>query len=75
MVIAIVAGCYLPLVAGSLLVPRPSYLYYFLPVIPAIAIGVATIGASLRLPRAIKVGYLVAMSCAFIYYFPFRGWP
>jgi predicted membrane-bound dolichyl-phosphate-mannose-protein mannosyltransferase len=75
MVVAMVAGCYLPLVAGSLLVPRPAYLYYFLPMIPALALGLATIGGSLRLPRAIKAGYLVAAACAFIYYFPFRGWP
>jgi len=75
MVLAIVAGCYLPLVAGSLLVPRPAYLYYFLPVIPALALGVAAMSAALRVPRAVRAGYLVAAACAFIYYFPFRGWP
>ena len=75
MVLAIVCGCYVPLVAGSLLVPRPAYLYYFLPVIPALALGLATFGASVRLPRAATTGYLVAATCAFIYYFPFRGWP
>ena len=75
MVLAIVGGCYLPLVVGSLVVPRPSYLYYFLPVIPALALGLAALGASLRLPRAATAGYLVAATGAFIYYFPFRGWP
>jgi hypothetical protein len=74
-VLAIIAGCYLPLVAGSLLVPRPAYLYYFLPVIPALALGVAALGASLKMPRAVKAGYLAAAACAFAYYFPFRGWP
>ena len=75
MVLAIIAGCYLPLIAGALQVPRPSYLYYFLPVIPAIAIGLPAMGASLRVPRAMKIGYIVAAACAFAYYFPFRGWP
>jgi dolichyl-phosphate-mannose-protein mannosyltransferase len=75
MVLALVGGCYLPLVAGSLLVPRPAYLYYFLPVIPAVAIGLAALGASARVPRAVKAGYLVAAAIAFVYYFPFRGWP
>jgi dolichyl-phosphate-mannose-protein mannosyltransferase len=75
MVLAIVAGCYLPLVAGSLLVPRPAYLYYFLPVIPALALGLASLSASLKVPRAVKAAYLVAAACAFVYYFPFRGWP
>jgi predicted membrane-bound dolichyl-phosphate-mannose-protein mannosyltransferase len=75
MVLAIVGGCYLPLVVGSLLVPRPAYLYYFLPVIPALALGVAAMGPALRVPRAVKAGYLVAAGCAFIYHFPFRGWP
>jgi len=75
MVLAIVAGCYVPLVAGSLLVPRPAYLYYFLPVIPGIALGLATLGAPLKLPRAGKAAYVLAAAGAFIYYFPFRGWP
>lgn len=74
-VVAMVAGCYLPLVVGALQVPRPAYLYYFLPVIPALAIGVAALGDSIKVPKAIKAGYLLAAAAAFIYYFPFRGWP
>ena len=74
-VLALICGGYLPLVAGSLMVPRPAYLYYFLPVIPALAIGVASMGASLRLPRGVKIGYVAAAAVAFAYYFPFRNWP
>ena len=75
MVLAMVAGCYLPLVVGALQVPRPAYLYYFLPVIPALAIGVAALGAARKVPSALKVGYLAAAAAAGVYYFPFRGWP
>ena len=75
MVLAMVTGCYLPLVAGALQVPRPAYLYYFLPVIPALAIGLAALSESIKAPRVIKAGYLIAAAAAFIYYFPFRGWP
>jgi len=75
LVVAMIAGCYLPFVAGSLQVSRPAYLYYFLPVIPALAIGVSAMGASLRLPSVVRYGYFAMAAAGFIYYFPFRGWP
>lgn len=74
-VIALIAGCYLPFVAGSFAVPRPAYLYYFLPTIPALAIALGAMAVSLRVPRVITLVYLAAAAVAFVYYFPFRGWP
>jgi dolichyl-phosphate-mannose-protein mannosyltransferase len=75
MVLAMIGGCFLPLVIASLQTPRQTYLYYFLPTLPALAIGVGVFGASVRLPRAITTAYLVAAAAAFVYYFPFRGLP
>jgi dolichyl-phosphate-mannose--protein O-mannosyl transferase len=75
MVIAMVGGFYLPLVAASVQTPRQTYLYYFLPTLPALAIGVSALGGALPIPRVVRLLYLVAALAAFAYYFPFRGMP
>jgi predicted membrane-bound dolichyl-phosphate-mannose-protein mannosyltransferase len=75
MVLAIAGGCYLPLVAGALQAPRHTYLYYFLPTLPAVAIGVAAILRAPRVPRPVLAAYLAAAAVCFVVYFPFRGWP
>ena len=73
--LAIVAGCYLPFVVGALRAPRHTYLYYFLPTLPGIAIGAAAMIRSLRVPWLVIAGYLVAAAAFFVIYFPLRGWP
>jgi len=75
LVLAMVGGCFLPLVLASLQTPRQTYLYYFLPTLPALAVGVSVFGASVRLPRAITLAYIAGAAAAFAYYFPFRGLP
>ena len=54
---------------------RIEYLYYMLPVIPALAVGVALLLQRWRLPRAVTWLYLAAFLVAFAAYFPFRQLP
>ncbi|HSO28619.1 MAG TPA: glycosyltransferase family 39 protein [Candidatus Sulfomarinibacteraceae bacterium] len=69
------AANYLPYVALALLSGRVSYLYYFLPVVPAVAIGVALLLLRTGLPRVALAGYAAAYALAFLAYFPFREIP
>ena len=75
LVLAMVTGTYATLVVAALQTPRPSYLYYFLPTVPAIAIGLGGLLQSTRIPRWLTFAYLAAAAGAFVYYFPFRGTP
>ena len=64
LVLAMVAGTYLTLAVAALQTPRPSYLYYFLPTVPAIAIGLGGILSSARIPRWLTFAYLAAAAGA-----------
>jgi 4-amino-4-deoxy-L-arabinose transferase-like glycosyltransferase len=66
---------YLPFYAMVILGSRITYLYYFLPVVPALAIAVALLLRRARLPSMVTWGYLAAMAWAFVAYFPFRRLP
>jgi hypothetical protein len=75
LVLAIIGGCYLPLVAASMQAPRETYLYYFLPTLPALAMGTSAFIHRTWVPRVARVTYLVAALAAFVWLFPFRGLP
>ena len=75
LVLAIIGGCYLPLVAASMQAPRETYLYYFLPTLPALAMGTSAFIHRTWVPRFARVTYLVAALAAFVWLFPFRGLP
>jgi len=66
---------YLPYAALALLSQRVTYLYYFLPVIPALAVATALTLRRSGLPRFVTVGYVIAFLAAFVAYFPFRQIP
>jgi len=69
------AASFVPLVALAAIGHRVMYLYYALPVIPALAMLAAVFICRVRLPRPVVLVYLVAMALGFLVYFPFRGFP
>ncbi|MEO5939723.1 MAG: glycosyltransferase family 39 protein [Candidatus Limnocylindrales bacterium] len=66
------AANYLPYVVLSLVNHRITYIYYFLPVIPAMAVCIALLLMRAGLPRFVLAGFVVAYAVGFAAYFPFR---
>jgi 4-amino-4-deoxy-L-arabinose transferase-like glycosyltransferase len=66
---------WLPYVVLAIVNHRITYIYYFLPVIPAIAAAVAILLLRSGLPRFVLWGFLVAYAIGFAAYFPFRTIP
>ena len=66
---------YLPYVALALISNRITYIYYFLPVVPALSAAIALLLLRSGLPRAVQVGYVAAYLIGFAAYFPFRQIP
>jgi 4-amino-4-deoxy-L-arabinose transferase-like glycosyltransferase len=73
--VAWAAANYLPYVVLAIVNHRITYIYYFLPVIPAIAMAVALLLLRSGLPRFILWGFVVAYVVGFAAYFPFRHIP
>jgi dolichyl-phosphate-mannose-protein mannosyltransferase len=69
------AANYLPFLALAILQSRITYIYYFLPVIPALAVAVALLLLRSGLPRFVLWPYLAAYVVGVIAYFPFRQLP
>ena len=66
---------FLPYTALAAIANRVMYLYYVLPVIPALAMLAAVFICRTRLPRPVVWAYLGAMLVGFVIYFPFRALP
>lgn len=69
------AANYLPYLALALFTPRIMYIYYVLPLIPAVAVGIALLLTRAGLPRAVGWAFLAAYVLGFAAYFPFRQVP
>jgi len=69
------AANYLPFVALALVNNRVTYLYYVLPVLPALTVAVAIFLLRSGLPRFVAWGYIAAYALGFAAYFPFRQIP
>jgi hypothetical protein len=70
-----IAANYLPFWVLALVAHRITYLYYVLPLLPALAALTAVFLLRAQLPRVVTAGYLAASVLAFIAYFPFRQIP
>ena len=68
-------GNYVPYLALALFTNRIMYIYYALPLVPAIAVGVALLLLKAGLPRVVLWGFLLAYLVGFAAYFPFREIP
>lgn len=73
--LALAGATYLPSVLTATLDHRASYIYYFLPVLPALCAGIAYLMLDRRLPRYLPVAYALGVVFGFAMLFPFRAIP
>jgi 4-amino-4-deoxy-L-arabinose transferase-like glycosyltransferase len=73
--VAWAAANYLPYLVLAFFTSRIMYLYYALPLVPAVAIAIALLLVRAGLPRPVRWGFLVAYLVGFMAYFPFRQIP
>ena len=66
---------YLPFVIISLIGQRISYLFYFLPTLPAVVLAGSFFLLNIGLPRIVIWTYVGAVLLAFYGYFPFKPVP
>ena len=69
------AANWLPYVFLGVVSNRIMYIYYFLPVVPAVATAIAILLLRSKLPRFVLWSYLALYVVGFIAYFPFRVFP
>jgi predicted membrane-bound dolichyl-phosphate-mannose-protein mannosyltransferase len=70
--LALFGATYLPPFAAAVLMDRISYIFYFLPVLPAICAGIAYFLLDTRLPRIVPLTYAASVLLGFGVLFPFR---
>jgi predicted membrane-bound dolichyl-phosphate-mannose-protein mannosyltransferase len=66
---------YVPYLLLALFTPRIMYIYYALPLVPAIAVAIALLLTRAGLPRVVQWGFLAAYMVGFAVYFPFKQIP
>jgi 4-amino-4-deoxy-L-arabinose transferase-like glycosyltransferase len=73
--VAWAAANYVPYLLLAAFTPRIMYIYYMLPLVPAVAVGIALLLTRAGLPRFVLWGFLAAYLVGFAAYFPFRQIP
>lgn len=73
--LAWMAANYLPFVALVLVGQRVTYIYYFLPVVPALGAAIALLLLRSGLPRLVAWTYVGTYLVGYAAYFPFRTLP
>lgn len=68
-------AAYAPFWPAAMIGHRISYIFYFLPAIPAVALAAAQLLHAPRLPRALLWAFIAAVLLGFFGYFPFRVIP
>jgi dolichyl-phosphate-mannose-protein mannosyltransferase len=71
LVVSLFVACFGPFWAAALFAHRISYLFYFLPTIPALAIGVSHFMYAPQTLRVVRWTYIGAVLLGFYAYFPF----
>jgi hypothetical protein len=77
LIIAWIVATYLPWFYVSAVMHRPVYTFYFINVVPILALGIPHFIGSVskgRNEKLITIGWLAASILFFIYYFPVRPW-
>jgi hypothetical protein len=74
-VVAWIIATYLPFFPLAIVQHRISYIFYFLPTLPAVAVAGAMFVRDRRAPRLTLWVYLCAVLLGFATYFPFRTLP
>jgi dolichyl-phosphate-mannose-protein mannosyltransferase len=69
------AANYLPYLVLEVFTQRVMYIYYMLPVIPALGVATAILLRRGGLPRPVTWGFLIAYAVGFAAFFPFRQIP
>ncbi len=73
--LALFVAAYAPFWPAALLAHRISYIFYFLPAIPAVALAAAQFLHAPQTPRLVRWAFLGAVLLGFYGYFPFRVIP
>ena len=73
--IAWAAATYLPYLVLAIFANRITYLYYMLPVVPALAVATGLLLHQGGLPRPVRWAFLLAYVAGYIAYFPYRSIP
>jgi hypothetical protein len=73
--LALFVATYAPFWPVALLAHRISYIFYFLPTVPAVALGAASTLYAPGVPRPLRWAFVGAVLLGFYGYFPFRAIP